>query len=896
LLNYRSSNIARHLISSPVSRLPIAARSYLTTAVILLLVLIAIHFSIQAWGQQQARQWVAEWEKQTGGHVGEVRLHMLRGALTIHDMQWDAKGIHFYAPFMLLRGNLSDSIEQVDIREVATQGVKIAMSQTFFQHILSQKDELAAFLPWAKLLDDVRNIRANDMAITVRAGADGVLPLQPLIVQHAKFSSSLQQQWTLSGALWGGKIDLSSQAHGQAMVWSNLDAEKLTESLGLATIKGLVHGKMHWFESHISGSMQWQGQPSHSDYKNNVFEANLDFKGVKDQSGWQGDIQAVDWPLQIFSAYAPVWHERTLKSAYLTGSLHIKNKQQGWQVSMREGSMRHLDYGSQSQAAWLLQQIAFKKATLVWPQRRLRMHDIIIAQGSWAVDSHAVEASKALQGWTIDFPKVVFEAVTLGDIAKNIWLPDVHGKLSFHDQTVSMKAGSNSQAMGVWTLQALGNIGQGPRAMNVDIKVQAEHVPLLNFRDTLPQNFVKDARLNGDVRLDLGGTWNSSGWQLSGDMDGQNIIWNRGSWLWRAADMKLEGVVFSSYKTPYAETWQVHDWSGQTSLSPWAHASNMKPTQEHEDSFSLDGWKVKHIHLGHGRFSLGQEDAVWFESDAVNLDKVAENQEINLQVQGRLADGRFALQAAWYPWGRTPWISLDASLKQALPFVAAPWLQLSGLPILTRGRISADINIKNITKQVHHYQGNMQFHLNYGKLHNGVSSNALLSEVTGYEAHGLFDRINRHGHIDLDIPLQGNWVYTPLSSSMLGKAMLAALTEQAAVELKPLPSKESTALYSIRLHDLLDGHADTLNHNERVRLRKVMHVLKRKRKWIIELQPQLGKEELNASMINRVRKTQSQITAFLVARGISASRIFPVWPEEANRHGESTGILIQAVK
>ncbi|MBL4760157.1 MAG: hypothetical protein JKY80_04800, partial [Mariprofundaceae bacterium] len=46
------------MISSPVSRLPIAARSYLTAALVLMLVLIAVHFSIQAWGQQQARQWV----------------------------------------------------------------------------------------------------------------------------------------------------------------------------------------------------------------------------------------------------------------------------------------------------------------------------------------------------------------------------------------------------------------------------------------------------------------------------------------------------------------------------------------------------------------------------------------------------------------------------------------------------------------------------------------------------------------------------------------------------------------------------------------------------------------------------------------------------------------------
>ncbi|MDQ6967911.1 MAG: hypothetical protein Q9M14_04435, partial [Mariprofundaceae bacterium] len=101
---------------------------------------------------------------------------------------------------------------------------------------------------------------------------------------------------------------------------------------------------------------------------------------------------------------------------------------------------------------------------------------------------------------------------------------------------------------------------------------------------------------------------------------------------------------------------------------------------------------------------------------------------------------------------------------------------------------------------------------------------------------------------------------------------------------------------SIRLHDSLDGRTDSLKHNERVRLRKVLHALKREKAWVIELQPQLGQEALTEALIKRVRKTQEQITAFLVVRGISPARIFPVWPEEGSGQGESTGILIQAVK
>ncbi len=880
------------MIFSPVSRFSVAARSYLTTILILMLVLVAAHFSIQAWGQQQARRWVSAWEKQYSGHASDVRLRMLRGALTMRDVQWKSEGVRFSAPFILLRGNLSGSNTQVDIREIALQGAEVTVSNTLFQQMLQQQVSFSDLLPWASLLGDVRDVHGSDMDIVVQAGAEGAWPLQPLVIYQVNFSSVPERhQWKLSGDIWGGQISLSSQNHEQVMVWSNLDTMDLTASLGLDQIQGRIHGEGRWQKQQLSGKVAWQNKPPNIN-KNDTFEGSLAFQGEVGKSGWQSDIQAVDWPLQVFSTYAPVLHARQLKSAYLTGSLHLKSKKQGWQASMTEGSVRHLDYRSKSKAAWHLQKIDFQKAKLTWPERTLRMYDIAIEQGSWAVDSYAAETSlTSLPTWKVSFPTVSFKAIKLGDIAKNIWLADVQGKLSLHGQRLSMKARSDSKVMGEWKLQAQGLVDK-----KLEIKVQAEHVPLLNFRDALPQTFVKGARLNGDVSLDLKGVWNQAGWQLQGDMGGQDIMWNRGAWLWRAEHMQLENIAFSSYKMPHVDVWQVHNWLGQTSLTPWFQSSNVDTAQQQTLPLNLEGWQIKHINIGYGKFSLGQESAVWFKSDRVKLDTVEENQVVNMHMQGQLAGGRFVFKGDWFPWGRTPWISLHASLKQALPFAAAPWFKLSGLPVLTRGRISADIKINQIKAQPFHYKGQMQLKLNYGQLQNGISSNQMLSEATGYEAHGLFDRINRNGYIDLKIPLQGNWIYTPLNSGVLGQGLLSALADKPALEVKDLLKKTSIHLSNIRLHDSFGGRVDSLKHNERVRLRKVLHVLRREKKWVIELRPQLGQETLNEQLIQRVRNTQQQIEAFLVARGVKASRIFPVWPEEADRQGESTGILIQAVK
>ena len=557
---------------------------------------------------------------------------------------------------------------------------------------------------------------------------------------------------------------------------------------------------------------------------------------------------------------------------------------------MNEGVIRHLDYSSESKAAWYLQNISFQKTKFTWPQRSLRMANAVIEQGSWGVDSSADTEASSTAAWKVSFPKVSFTAIKFGDVAKNIWLPDMQGELSLYGNRLNMKASSDSEAIGQWSLQAQGSVGK-----NIDINVQAKHVPLLNFRDALPQTLVKNARLNGDVALNLKGVWKEADWQLQGDMSGQDIMWNRGGWLWRAEHMQLEDIVFSSAQMPRVAVWQIHNWAGQTSLTPWSQVAHVDTPQE-EPPLSLDGWSIKHINIGYGKFSLGQEDAVWFESDTVKLDHVEEKQLMRMRMKGQLAGGDFTFKGDWFPWGETPWISLHASLKHALPFAAAPWLQLSGLPILVRGRISADVKIEQIKTKPHHYQGLMRLKLNHGQLQSGVSSNQILSKTTGYEAHGLFDRINNNGDIDLKIPLQGNWIYTPLSSDVLGRELLLSLADKAALEVVHSSKKELTHLSNIRLHDSFGGRVDSLKHNERVRLRKVIHVLQREKKWVIELQPQLGQEVLSESLIGRVRKTQEQITGFLVSRGISPSRIFPIWPEEGSGQGESTGILIQAVK
>ena len=79
-------------------------------------------------------------------------------------------------------------------------------------------------------------------------------------------------------------------------------------------------------------------------------------------------------------------------------------------------------------------------------------------------------------------------------------------------------------------------------------------------------------------------------------------------------------------------------------------------------------------------------------------------------------------------------------------------------------------------------------------------------------------------------------------------------------------------------------------------LRNVIAALGENPKLKVELLPRLGNEPLDKDLIRRVRHVQNLIEKYMRKRGVlTASRIFPVWPQEQHRAGESGGILIQVL-
>jgi len=900
-----------------VGRMPFAARLYLAVVAIAMLLLIAVHFAVQAWGQKQAEKWVSAWQEQYGAYVGEVRLRMLRGALSLHDVQWQSDDLQVRLPFLLLRGHVagaSSDLKSIHIRSVSAEQAEVAMSETLFYRLAAQQTQTTfddlAWLPWSGLIDSLRQVQSKDMNITVLDGQS-----KPILkMQSAVFSRHVKaSDWQLSGRLFAGQVDISSSSEKLDIDWHGIHAQAVMRLLGLAAMHGEMNGDATWQQGQWSGDTYWQvKRANHQEAK----LSRLSWRGGLLGQDWKFDMHAVDWPLQMFALQAPHLSGRALSSAFLNAAVRLHGKQGAWKVRIGEGSLHDVVYqvpqdvkqtGVQETSqgrAWQLQSLVFKGVNLAWPSQKLSVKNILAQHGRWAVDARATN-DKPLDGqaWRLNLPVMQFEDVRMGDVSHDFWLPPMQGEASLRQQAFQLHAKSMASNDAYWLLELKGILGQ---EKGLDMHVKGNRVPLRTFRDVLPEALAHEAVLQGDVDLDLQGVWGLKAWHLAGDVRVKQALWNRSAWQWKAEDMHLQKVRFASDKATEIGHWDIDDWALQAPLSPLLRtaAENIEntpvtPVMKPEEglfkkSFWLGDWQVGSMNWRRGTWSVGQKDAVWLEAKRLRVGEVKVGQAIYFKLFGKLADGDVVMQGDWFPWQQA-WVSGFISMKDALPFAILPWLQTSGLPVLSQGRITAKLRVQHRMKDaLDYYMATLALHLRHLGLQEGTFENPLFTQMTGYAPNALLERIAPAGDVDVQISLQGLWKEKPLDGALLGQSLLASLSQKAE---KPVSSKakpEPTLLSNIRLHDAVEP--DGLKHNERVRLRQVVKALKENPTWSLRLEAALGKDELNQDLIQRIRSTQKKIEGFLHNRGIATKRIVPVWPQESYRQGESTGIAIQAVK
>jgi len=869
------------MIHSPVARMPTAARVYVASMLVLMLLLVAVHFAIQVWGQHKAEQWVEAWEQTYQGHVGDVRLRMLRGALTLRDVHWLSTDVRMDIPFVLLRGNVSADMPDIRIRDVELRNAHFTLPEnTLFK---------ADWMPWLGILAEAQDVRGKNIDVRLMPSLkDGWLQ-SPLDVKKINFSSlSDAKTWQLSGRGLEGILGVSFQNNELRLAVADIQAKHLSQLLGLTAIEGVMDGELRWQQNKWSGEAQWHGLQGRD---GKLVGHGKSHAGKVGNNVWQSDVHALGWPLQLWQEQSPILLGRNLHQGYLNGVLHIKgDSEAAWQLVMDEGELREVAY--QKHAAlndpdsWGIESLNMSGLVLQWPERVLSVQKLQFKQAYLPIDTYSTLADS---NWQLTMPDMQFQGLQWVDVRNNYRLPILKGSAAWQSNILSFNAVNEPEQYGgdKWQVSANGALNQ------LQVQLKATGVPVISLRNVLPESLVRDARLEGEIDLSLKGVKFTKDWRLGGDIQARDVVWEREGWLWNAASMALHEVALSDSHAPVIKQWDIVDWAVQAPLKPWIFDEEGLAKAASPRNFLLEDLQVEALHLEKGALSLGQKDAVWLALETAEVLHVQPEKVMNIKANGVLSGGIFSTQLQFFPWQENAWFEGRMRVQNALPFVAKPWLELSHLPLFRRGRISMDMTLET-NKENGRYKGLMALDMKHMSLQRGALLNSPLLAETGYAPQALLERVADAGELAINVPLRGDWQKNPLQLSALGHGVLKALAEKAATPKKnKIHIEEVVSLSNIRLHNI---SGDQLQHNERVRLRKVLGLLKRNKTWKLELLPQIGKYSLDADLQKRIQRTQQLIESFLVERGIALDRVFPVWADESQRSGESTGIKIQAVK
>ena len=189
------------------------------------------------------------------------------------------------------------------------------------------------------------------------------------------------------------------------------------------------------------------------------------------------------------------------------------------------------------------------------------------------------------------------------------------------------------------------------------------------------------------------------------------------------------------------------------------------------------------------------------------------------------------MKGDWDALGEVNRFRGNASLKNALPFFLNNWMTASNMPRLIRGRIFADLSVKD-GDSTDSYQSSVQLKFLRGLTEMSLSPDDPLLSRIGFSASDILLRLDDGaGKAALQFETSGSWRTQPLNVGRLGMSMQSAL-QQAVMQQEdqvrgPSPEKQKHSSDTrIRLRE-----GGSLSLNERIRLFKAVRLLRKNPDW-----------------------------------------------------------------
>jgi|UPI00037B76C0 hypothetical protein len=913
IMSTPSNNPTNHrspLLDSGASPLPVVVRWYVAVLLMVILLALTTHFFLQQQSTLQVQTLVQDLAKKHGWKLGGVRLHMLRGALTLRDLEIKQDSLHIQLPFLLLRGHFSEEIQDIRLTEIRMQRGRIDWRLT---EQLSLYDwaslPLSDVLPeqWSALLQPAHHILLDELDVHIHLANEhgdhmpphiqgGELHLERVYIQGEGQAGN--RTWFASSQGRLGLLQWRSVASGSRLDWQDIKAERLLHAVRPQqtsfTSKARIKGHMLWQAQHLSGAMDWQNMP-HS--------GRLAWQGQQTSMDkpFNLTLHAVDWPAVMLPFAVPDIRHCMWQQGRLNGVTQLHIQPDDWQFKSTLLSLDDVRTEDvHGERCWQFSKAELEDVTVASQQHTVTVEHLQLTGGTWMLP-HELDPAVSVNPWLIQQAKVDFQDMTLQDTEQGIALRDLYGEATLQAgqwRLTAASPGSEVDSLARWHIQADNqkqHQGRDNTSTLFSYNAHGEGLSPTLFRRLLPTRLTENATLNAQVQVQITGgvrvnaednSASTLAWYGSADALVQHFSWERDGWQALIDQIRIDHLQFDEGHGRRMDALHIGAWALHAPLTPLTEPNSMaEPWQP----FWLDDWSIKRVTVAAGSWSIGWHDAVWMKLDPFVVTPLQAPLPITVQWAGSLLDGELQASMVWLPWQPPGSLNMQLSLRHGLPFVANRWLLESDIPDFIRGRINLDFHLVSVADDDYSYHGQLEARLAHASMAQGVYQSDSFLRLAGIDPRSLLKRLADDEQLTLTVPIQGNWQTTPLTWGALGTASLNAMKMQYQRH-PPIRTvrHDNKKLAYIRLHQ-----EDGLWPNERARIKEVIRTLRASPLLVLELVPQLGRHDLDASFVATARRTQQLIEDYMRERHISPERIIPLWPQKSHKAGGEAGIRLQ---
>lgn len=899
------------LFRHPVGVFSFTARWYLASLAVLSLILVAVHFVIHIQAQEQAQQLMQQWLGKAHIDVEQVRYHLLRNALTLKNIRVQRGQDLLEIGQILIRADaksLTGGSKKLGNLEIS--GVKAIVRD--FSDSASWRHDGELLRIWG----GAEGMHLDNASLVLYAGGNEAPPLEfdAINLKQWKMNDILKMQ--ISAELYGAPVRIETHStiqspglqrflRGWRIAWHDVEADAVMASMGWGTLTGSSDGELEFqtvLEDRSGNGPDGLKVDGHISVMSNEdgLSHKLTLHGDRHLKLWKISAQAEHWPLAPWAEYLPPILGKQVVAGQWQGDVALEQRSEHWLGGSRKGELQdvHLMCGQADSADCRLEKLHYQG--LVWngAMHTIGLDSLALNHLNLAIPAVAEQREELNDNWKLGAKKITLQnaglsieteqgSLSLAALQGDGSLTDA-GLLEFDLESMPQDSSESSVVLPHWALK--GQLkGQGAQWESGSAALNGSAIPLQQLRAVVPLTGSSDwpVRMEGDASVYIKASVDRGSWTFNGDMTANNVAISHTGDKWFAKKVQVDfGPLGAALERQVIRRLDVKDWQYTAALHP---LGSFKIEDENKAEVSAPFWWAKLLHDNNwtiqafdavnGNISVGRNDAQWATGLVFSGQRLAKSGWSEFTCHGLVDGGEMNVNGSWIPFAQVPEYRLNMKLQSANVFFLRDWLQASSLPGLIRGRLSVNLDVHD-GKSAGDYFMRTSISLSRAKTEDTPSPHDPLVDQFGY---GLSDVITKlddgKGKAFVAFDLPGSWRQSPPSMgrwrAALGQSVQGRLKQESLILKKP-----KSNLYEARVRIHQSGH---LSHNERVRLRRLWRHLRANKKWVVDMEPTWGGNELDAEVISRIRYTQGLVEAFMHERGIATGRIYPQWPLQKDK-------------